>query len=146
MDAMLRRSVYNIAHGKFELGKARLKRLQTQVHPLMSTRLKGLLDLSISRFTGLDLSLDGSFNSCIRILNETIYTCPLQNLGPVAGLSESLALIADAYIATGRYEEAIHSVCLAMDFSAENLEQVTNSIDIFDSIDSCNVLAKRSEK
>lgn len=125
MDAMLRRSLYNIAHGKFELGKARLKRLHTQAQPLMSTRLKGLLDLSICRFTGLDLSLDGSFNACIRLLNETIYACPLHNLGPVVGLSESLALIADAYIATGRYEEAIHSVCLALDFSAENLGQVT---------------------
>ena len=118
-DATLRRSLHNVAHGKMELGKARLKWLLPQAESLVSTRLAGLLGLAISRFGALDLCLDGSFNAAIRLLNGAIYACPLHSLGPVQGLCESLILLADAYTATGRYEEAMHSVCLAMDFSAE---------------------------
>lgn len=126
VDSTLRRSLDNIAHGKLELGKSRLRRLHSQVKSVVSTRLSGLLDLSVSRFTALDLCLDGSFDRGIKRLNDAIYMCPLHSLGPVRGLSESLVLLADAYTATGRYEEAMHSACLAMDFSAERVAQVWN--------------------
>lgn len=129
-DATLRRSLYNISNGKMALGKARLKKLLAQIEPLMSIRLKGLVSLAVSRYAALDLCLDGAFNSCIRLLNDAIYTCPLHRVGPVVGMSESLVLMADAYTATGRYEEAMHSVCLAMDFSAERYDQVWSGTDV----------------
>ena len=108
-------------HGKKDLGTARLKGLRAQINDIASSRFKNSLLFTICRFHALGSNLEGSYVATIRDLNEAIYSCPVTNLGSVNGLSETLLMLAEAYNLTGRYEEAMHSVCLSMDFAMERL-------------------------
>jgi hypothetical protein len=62
---------------------------------------------------------------CVALLNTAIYKCPLANCKSMNGLAESLMLLSQGYISLGHLEDALHSICLAVDFASERYEDVS---------------------
>ena len=60
----------------------------------------------------------------VALMNTAIYKCPLANCKSMSGLAESLMLLSQGYLTLGRLEDALHSICLSVDFASERYEEI----------------------